>query len=66
MPEKLAIKGGKRTVPEDFIKPWPEVTDAEREAVMEVLSTATMREQRKIQAEALAKKVEFNVEYGKV
>ncbi len=55
MSEKLAIHGGKRTVPAEMIRPWPEVTDAERDAVMEVLSTATMREQRKIQAEGLAK-----------
>ena len=55
MPEKLAINGGKKTVPEGIISPWPEVTDADRDAVMEVLSTATMKEQRKIQAEALAK-----------
>ena len=55
MSEKLAIHGGKRTVPAEMIRPWPEVTDVEREAVMEVLSTATMKEQRKIQAEGLAK-----------
>ena len=48
MSEKLAINGGKRTVPEGIMHPWPQVTDPERDAVMEVLSTATMKEQRKI------------------
>ena len=55
MSEKLAIHNGKRTVPPGFIKPWPEVTDADRQVVMEVLSVANVQEQQKIQSEALAK-----------
>ena len=55
MPEKLAIHGGKRTVPEGFIKPWPEVTQADHEAVMEVLNTERITGQQRIQSEGLAK-----------
>jgi len=55
MGEKLAIHGGNPTVPAGFIKPWPEITDADRDAVMEVLSTGNINEQRGIQSEALTK-----------
>ena len=55
MAEKLAMNGGKRTVPPGIIHPWPQVTDADREAVAEVLSVANIQEQQKIQSEALAK-----------
>ena len=54
MPEQLAIHGGKPTVPEGAIKPWPHITDADRQAVMEVLSSDSINEQRKIQSEALS------------
>ena len=54
MPEQLAIHGGKPTVPEGTIKPWPHITDADRQAVMEVLSSDSINEQRKIQSEALS------------
>ena len=53
MPE-LAIHGGKPTVPEGTIKPWPHITDADRQAVMEVLASDSINEQRKIQSEALS------------
>jgi len=53
--EKLAINGGKKVVPSDLIKPWPHITDKEREAVMEVLSGENISQQRKIQSESLAK-----------
>ena len=55
MAEKLAINGGKRTVPQDLIQPWPEVTDADREAVAEVLSVADIHQQQNIQSEGLAR-----------
>ncbi len=55
MSEKLAVHGGKRTVPEGFIKPWPHVTEADRKAVMEVFATARITEQQQIQSEGLAK-----------
>ena len=55
MSEKLAIHGGDRTVPEGFIQPWPEVTEADRQAVAEVLSVANINEQQNIQAAGLAK-----------
>ena len=55
MSEKLAIHGGKRTVPEGFIKPWPHVTDAEEKAVLEVVRTTEITRQQQIQSEGLAK-----------
>lgn len=55
MSEKLAIRGGKRTVPEGFIKPWPHVTEAEEKAVIEVVRTAAITSQQQTQAEGLAK-----------
>jgi dTDP-4-amino-4,6-dideoxygalactose transaminase len=54
MPEQLAIHGGTPTVPAKTIKPWPHITEADRQAVMEVLSGDTINEQRKIQSEALS------------
>ena len=55
MSEKLAIHGGKQTVPEGFIKPWPHVTEADQKAVMEVVTTPRITEQQRIQSEGLAK-----------
>ena len=55
MSEKLAINDGKRTVPEGFTKPWPEITEADRQAVAEVLSVANIHQQQNIQAAGLAK-----------
>jgi len=55
MAEKLAIHGGNRVVPEGFIKPWPYLMDADREAVHEVLATERITEQQRIQAEGLAR-----------
>ena len=54
MSEQLAIHGGQPTIPEGTIKPWPYITDADRQAVMEVLSSDSINEQRKIQSEALS------------
>lgn len=54
MSEQLAIHGGKPTVPDGTIKPWPHITDADRQAVMEVLASDSINEQRKIQSEALS------------
>ena len=50
-----ALLGGKRTVPEGFIKPWPEVTDADREAVLEVLNAPNFAAQQKVQSDGIAK-----------
>jgi len=36
--DKLAIDGGPRVVPEGIIKPWPWITDEERQAVLDVIS----------------------------
>jgi len=38
MVDKLAIDGGPRTVPEGIIRPWPWITDEERQAVLDVIS----------------------------
>ena len=54
MSEQLAIHGGQPTIPEGTIKPWPYITDADRQAVMEVLASDSINEQRKIQSEALS------------
>jgi dTDP-4-amino-4,6-dideoxygalactose transaminase len=37
--EKLAIEGGERTIPEGLIKPWPIITDEDKKAVLDVLSS---------------------------
>lgn len=55
MSEKLAIHGGKRIVPEGFIKPWPEVTEEDISAVNEVLRTYRITDQQRIQSEGLAR-----------
>jgi len=54
MPEKLALHGGTPVVPEGMVKPWPHLTDADRQAVLEVLSGENINAQRQIQSEALA------------
>ncbi len=55
MSGKLAIHGGKRTVLQGFIKPWPEITEADREAITAVLSVANIQQQQNIQSQGLAK-----------
>jgi dTDP-4-amino-4,6-dideoxygalactose transaminase len=61
MPEALALRGGERTVPEGFIKPWPHVTEADRKAVLEVLDTPAssgapgQTNQQRLQSEGLAR-----------
>ncbi len=37
---ELAINGGCKVVPSGLIKPWPQVTDADRQAVMAALDEA--------------------------
>ncbi len=37
MTEKVAIKGGRRTIPEGVIKKWPPIDDVDRKMVMEAL-----------------------------
>jgi len=58
MSTELALRGGPRTVPEGFTKPWPEVTDADRRAVMEVLDPPAQSgpaNPQRIQSEGLAR-----------
>ncbi len=50
----LALHGGERTVPEGFIKPWPEVTEADRQAIREVIDAPVITQQQRVQAEGLA------------
>ena len=38
MSEQLAIHNGELIIPAGMIKPWPQITDADREAMMEVLA----------------------------
>ena len=54
MSEQLAIYGGKPTVPAGRIKPWPHITEADRQAVMEVLAGEGINEQRRIQSDKLS------------
>ncbi len=42
MAEKLAIKGGKKVVPEGLEKPWPIITQEDIEAVTEVLKRGVL------------------------
>jgi dTDP-4-amino-4,6-dideoxygalactose transaminase len=51
----LALRGGKRTVPDGFIKPWPHVTEADRRSVLAVLDTPRIADQQRIQSEGLAR-----------
>ncbi len=38
----LAIRGGKKTVPDGFIKPWPEIRQEDKDAVMRVLDRGVL------------------------
>ena len=55
MSEQLAVHGGKRTVPEGFVQPWPHVTEADQKAVMDVFKSDRITEQQRIQSEGLTK-----------
>ena len=55
MAAKLAISGGKKTVPDGLIQPWPEVTQADRDAIAEVIASERITEQQRIQSEGIAK-----------
>jgi perosamine synthetase len=52
---KLAIHGGSPTIPEGTIKPWPHVTDADREAVLAVMAEGDLRQHRELQSQGLAR-----------
>jgi dTDP-4-amino-4,6-dideoxygalactose transaminase len=54
MSDQLAVHGGERTVPEGFVKPWPHITDADREAVMAVLDAPSFAAQQKVQSDGIA------------
>ena len=55
MSEQLAIHNGEPIIPAGMIKPWPQITDADREAMMEVLAGDSIGDQRsRIQSEQLS------------
>jgi len=54
MASKLALNGGTPVIAPGTVKPWPHITDADRAAVMEVLSAEDIGQQRQVQSEALA------------
>ena len=55
MAAQLAISGGKKTVPDGLIQPWPQVTESDRAAIAEVIASERITEQQRIQSEGLAK-----------
>jgi len=55
MSEQLALRGGPRTVPEGAIRPWPEVTEDDRQAVLAVLNAPRFADQQRVQSEGLAR-----------
>jgi len=54
LPSKLAVHGGEPVVAQGTVRPWPHVTDADREAVLEVMRDGVMDRQREIQFRALS------------
>ncbi len=54
MAEKLALHGGSKTVPDNFIRPWPHITQADRDALAEVIASENITAQQRIQSEGLA------------
>ena len=54
MAANLAICGGKRTVPDGLIQPWPQVTQSDRDAIAEVIASEKITEQQRVQSEGLA------------
>ncbi|MCC6442803.1 MAG: DegT/DnrJ/EryC1/StrS family aminotransferase [Armatimonadetes bacterium] len=52
---KLAIHGGQAVVPKGMVKPWPHITDEDRQAVMEVLADGNILPQRTLQNESLTR-----------
>jgi len=55
MAEKLAALGGSPVVPEGSIKPWPHVTQAERDAIAAVAAAEDLGTQRQEHEEGLAR-----------
>ncbi|MFQ5794258.1 MAG: DegT/DnrJ/EryC1/StrS family aminotransferase [Candidatus Bipolaricaulia bacterium] len=53
MAEQLAINGGKRTVPEGLAKPWPQITQQDKDMVMQVLDSGIFGGAYAPQAKAL-------------
>jgi perosamine synthetase len=51
----LAVNGGEATVRPGLVRPWPHVTDADRAAVMDVLTADDLGESRLRQSDGLAR-----------
>lgn len=54
MSSSLAVNGGVPVVAAGAVSPWPHITDADREAVGEVLAGESLGEARLLQSESLA------------
>ena len=55
MAEKLAIEGGPKAIPDAVHKPWPHITEEDREAVLKVLQPGGMRSDYRPEVAALEK-----------
>jgi dTDP-4-amino-4,6-dideoxygalactose transaminase len=53
MPEQLAILGGPKAIPDAVQKPWPHITEEDRQAVLRVLQPGGMRSDVRPEIEAL-------------
>ena len=54
MGDKLAIHGGEAVIGAGGVRPWPHVTDEDREAIAQVLRAEDLAAQREVQSKALA------------
>lgn len=55
MASKLALHGGNPVIPRGTIKPWPHITQEDRDAVLAVLQSEDISKQRQVQSESLAR-----------
>ena len=55
MTDKLAIEGGPKAIPDSVHKPWPHITEDDRQAVLRVLQPGGMRSDYRPQVAALEK-----------
>jgi len=53
--ETLAIRGGTPVVPPGAVKPWPHITEEDRQAVLAVMEDGDIVRQRTVQNEALSR-----------
>ena len=55
MADKLAIEGGSKAIPDSVHKPWPNITEDDRQAVLRVLQPGGMRSDYRPEIAALEK-----------